>query len=370
MTPSSPYRFTRVAVTAIVTALLVMTVGSCTSNRGTKHAEYCAMMPDSVGLYVGNPVTQMGYQIGEVKAISIDTDSAASVRVDFTVDEPRRLPADVKAVTRATSLLADRSLELVGNPKPGPVLAVGQCISLDRSFTPKSLAQVVGSTTKLLESLSPPGSTNIADTVRGLDQSLTNTGSRVNQLLTTSSSVLDSPDQTIGDIGAVVTNLAQLTDLLRELKDPVKQTLLDTQTAVPHVVKVVEPVADQLFGVLYLFKATADIEVTLGEPLQAMLDSTSVLIRKLAAHAPRVGNLMNVVPWWTDTVVNYFNAHAAHHAIRYRPPLYRIRTPDGVGLCNVLNASSPGSCANVQGTPYAVDVALLQYVLSEAAKRP
>ena len=32
-----------------------------------------------------------------------------------------------------------------------------------------------------------------------------------------------------------------------------------------------------------------------------------------------------------------------------------------------MNASMPGSCANVQGTPYAVDVALLQYVLTQAA---
>ena len=39
-------------------------------------------MPDSVGLYVGNPVTQMGYQIGKVKAI---TPTARDVRVDFTV---------------------------------------------------------------------------------------------------------------------------------------------------------------------------------------------------------------------------------------------------------------------------------------------
>ncbi len=34
-----------------------------------------------------------------------------------------------------------------------------------------------------------------------------------------------------------------------------------------------------------------------------------------------------------------------------------------------MNASMPGSCANVKGTPYAVDVALLQYVLTQAAQR-
>jgi phospholipid/cholesterol/gamma-HCH transport system substrate-binding protein len=34
-----------------------------------------------------------------------------------------------------------------------------------------------------------------------------------------------------------------------------------------------------------------------------------------------------------------------------------------------MNASAPGSCADVGGRPYAVDVALLQYVLTEAQRR-
>jgi hypothetical protein len=34
-----------------------------------------------------------------------------------------------------------------------------------------------------------------------------------------------------------------------------------------------------------------------------------------------------------------------------------------------MNAKTPGTCANVQGTPYAVDVSLLQYVLTQAANR-
>jgi phospholipid/cholesterol/gamma-HCH transport system substrate-binding protein len=33
-----------------------------------------------------------------------------------------------------------------------------------------------------------------------------------------------------------------------------------------------------------------------------------------------------------------------------------------------MNASMPGSCANVQGEPYAVDIALLQYVLSQVRR--
>lgn len=91
-------------------------------------------------------------------------------------------------------------------------------------------------------------------------------------------------------------------------------------------------------------------------------------LRKTSAHAPRLANLLNPVPWWINTLANNVN-NRSWNLLRYRPPLYRIQTPDGVALCNIMNASTPGSCANVQGQPYAADVALLQYVLTEAAKR-
>ncbi|OJZ76083.1 mammalian cell entry protein [Mycobacterium paraffinicum] len=323
-------------------------------------------MPDAVGLYAGNPVTQMGYPIGTVKSVSPGN---SGIRVEFTVTQPRQFPADVKAVIRSTSLLTDRTLELVGTPGSAPKLAAGTCIPLNRSFTPKSLSQVVASTTKLINSISPDGSTNVADTVRGLDQALHATGPRFNQLMTNMAAVLDSPDQAISSIASVIANLAQLTTFVRELSGPIKEILLDLQRTLPNIIRVVKPVGQQLFGTLYLFKMASDIEVTLGEPMQSTFDATSVALRKLSAHAPRLANLLNPVPWWINTAANYLNAHAARHVIRYRPPMYRIRTPDGVGMCNIMNARMPGSCANVQGTPYAVDVALLQYVLTQAANR-
>lgn len=359
------HRAGRMAAIALIAVAVTVAVGSCAPLSGTPRADYCAIMPDSVGLYAGNPVTQMGYRIGTIKSV---TAGPSDVRVDFTVTEDRRLPGDVKAIIRSTSVLADRSLELAGNPRPGPQLRAGECIPLSRSFTPKSLSEVIGSATNLVNSINPDGSTNVGDTVRGIDQAIHNTGPAFNRLLTTSSDVLDSPDQTINAIGSVVRNLAQLTALLTELRAPLKEILVDLQTTLPHVEKASNSV-DLLGSTVVLIKLVADIEVTLGETTQFTLDATSTAVRKLSAHSRRIANLLNPIPWWINSAANYLNLHAAEHVIRYRPPLYRIRTPNGVALCNILNAKTPGSCANVQGTPYAVDVSLLQYVLTQAANR-
>ena len=56
-------------------------------------------------------------------------------------------------MTRSTSILADRALELVGNYESGPKLTPGECIPLARSVTPKSLSEVIGSATNFVNSI-------------------------------------------------------------------------------------------------------------------------------------------------------------------------------------------------------------------------
>jgi virulence factor Mce-like protein len=359
----SPHLF-RIAAIALTAAAVVTLSTSCGGPRKSQpNAEYCAVMPDSIGLYVGNPVTQMGYQIGKVTSI---TPGTTDVRVDFSVTDQRLLPVDVKAIVRSTSILADRSLELVGNSASGPRLHAGQCIPLNRSWTPKSLSEVIGSATTFVNAISPAESTNVGDVVRQVDQALHGNGAGVNKLLTTSSAVVDSPDQTISDIGSVITNLADLTSAVTEIRGPLKEALLNAEQNMSDVAATLDGGNHMVGGFIGAVKAVVDIEENLGSEFQFTLDSTSVALRKLSAHAPWIANLLNPVPWWVNTLANHFNNREFN--ISYRPPLYRIRTPDGLALCGIMNASTPGSCADVAGQPYAVDVALLQYVLTQASR--
>lgn len=361
----SARRLPRAAAAALTAAAVAICGAACLPHHAAQGTQYCAIMPDSVGLYAGNPVTQMGYQIGTVATIA---PFARDVRVDFTVTERRRLPADVKAIMRSSSILADRSLELVGNYDSGPQLRAGECIPLSRSSTPKSLSEVIGSATKFINSINPQHSTNIGEVVRELDQALHNNGTGINHLLATSSATLNSPDQAISDIGSIITNLAQLTSVLTELRGPLKEILYDARQTTPDFVTVLTGGYKLLDALPPLIRMLADLENELGTETQFTLDSTGMMLRKLSAHAPRLANLMNPLPWWINSMANSINNHQ-WNTLRYRPPLYRVRTPDGVLTCNLMNASLPGSCANVQGQPYAVDVGLLQYVLSQATRR-
>lgn len=363
VTSSRSRRATAAALVGVVVSG-AMTGGCARTDTDASHKdEYCALLPDSVGLYVNNPVTQMGYPIGTVTSI---TPNARDVRVDFKLSEDRRLPADVKAIIRSTSILADRSLELVGNPKPGPELTPNACVPVTRSFTPKSLSEVIGSATEFINSINPEGSTNVNDVVRGIDQAIQNTGPGINELLTDTSAVVESPDQAIGDIGTIMTNLADLTTTLVDIRGPLKEVLLDAAKTTVDIDTTLHEGKYIFIGVIPFITLMSDLETELGDETQLTIDSVAAALRKVTPHSNRLANLLNPVPWWINTLANHVNERK--FSLSYRPPLYRIRTPDGFVQCGIMNAQHPGSCANVAGQPYAVDVALLQYVFAEASR--
>jgi phospholipid/cholesterol/gamma-HCH transport system substrate-binding protein len=341
---------------------------SCGGEPEARAINYCALLPDSVGLYVGNPVTQMGLQIGTVNKL---TPSNASVQVDFSATDARPLPHDVKAVVRSVSILADRALELVGNYEGGPKLEPGQCVPLGRSATPKSLSQTIGAANTFITGITPENSTNIGDVINQLDQATTNRLAGINQVLNTSSELLDSPDQAIGDMKSIVGNLATLTETLVAMRDPLKQILNDALITNPYII-------DSTIGVTRftgplgpIAFAVGDIEVNAGDEVQLTLDVLSDVLRINTPHTlgwvSALGGILKPLPWWINSIANHYN-NLNYFPLSYRPPLYRIRTPNGAVVCNVMNFSNPGSCANVAGQPYAVDINLLQYVFMNASQ--
>ncbi|MBI3214213.1 MAG: MCE family protein [Mycobacterium sp.] len=360
---------TRIGSTVLVAGAVVAAGSSCASSVQPSGADFCAIMSDSIGLYVDNPVTQMGYPIGKVTAISADP---GHVRIDFAMTEKRPIPADVKALIRSPTILADRSLELAGNYSGGPQLAPGQCIPLERTVTPKSLSEVIGSADTFVKAISPEGSTNVADSVRGLNQLMQNNGARAGQLITQTSALLDSPDQAVSDMGSIMANLSDLTTSLKEMRGPIKEILQDSVTAVPDVATALDgttrlagPTGAGNLGPL--IEAVAVLETRMGDETQLTLDTVGASVRKLSPHANAFADLLNPVPSWINTVANHYNGHQfSFFNIAYRPPMFRVQTHDGLALCGFMNATTPGSCADVNGQPYAVDIALLQYVLTQA----
>ena len=201
-----------VLAVVVVTAIIGVVAGKgISSGRSvTDGAEggggFCVMINDVIGLYKGNPVTQMGFRVGEVTAIE---NAGSRVKVTFSLDSGRAYPADVTAVTRSKSLLADRSLELVGNYTGGPTLRKGQCIT--KSFTPKNINEFAGSASDFLKDLSDNGGLDLQKALDGADTAFAGTGPKAHAMYVNAAKAAQDPDGFTADIGSAIRDMAPLT---------------------------------------------------------------------------------------------------------------------------------------------------------------
>ncbi len=197
-----------VVITAIIGAVVGRGIssGSSTVDGAQGGDGFCAKLNDVIGLYKGNPVTQMGFRVGKVTAVE---NIGSQVKVTFSLDSGRAYPADVTAVTRSKSLLADRSLELVGNYAGGPTLQPGQCIN--KSFTPKNINEVAGSASDFLRDLSDNGGLDLQKALDGADTAFSGTGAKSHSMFENAAKAARDPDGFTADIGSAIRDMAPLT---------------------------------------------------------------------------------------------------------------------------------------------------------------
>ncbi|AHH19871.1 Mce family protein MceD [Nocardia nova SH22a] len=357
-----------IGVGAVVALALVGAVGFTVVDPGgsASRSGFCAQMPDAVGLYPGNPVTQMGLAVGRVDRIVPRGDH---VEVSFVLDGDRRFPADVRAVTRSKSILADRSVELVGNYHAGPELTAGQCIPVEHSFTPKSISEIAGSAADFIDALSPDDDKeSFEKAVDGFEQALRGQGDNARTMMLHASAAAASPDRLTADIGAIIENMAPLSDEALQ-RWPAIQAILDRMPEVVGAgIDLWPGVVDVCVGVGWLVNLLHDIQTNYGGDIWPVLQGPVVdAIHLAASRSKDIASLLDSVP----PVAAMLRQQAANDgglSIDYRPPTVRLDSPAGAELCDAANRTAPGSCATADGHPQVPAAGLLDLVLAKGRR--
>ncbi|MFI9411384.1 MlaD family protein [Nocardia gamkensis] len=341
-----------IAVTLAVAATTVIATATIVRHSGTADAEgaepadggegYCVDMPDAIGLYPGNPVTQMGFRVGAVSAVQQRGDH---VRIEFELDGGRRYPADVQVVTRSKSLLADRSLELVGNYTAGPSLRPGDCVPRERAHTPKSISEIAGSAADFIDALSAAGDDSVQGSIAGLNTALDGTSAAMNSMLSHAAAAASSPDQVTADIGAAIMNMAPLTqDALRDW-DRISSILDRMPQIAAQGTELFGYVARFDRGIGWLVAVIYDIQRRYGDQLWPLMHGPVADVISLAAtRAPDLAQLYGSIPA-VVTAVNYQQQSGGGISLPYRPPSVPIDPAvcDLLGPHCVQNEFAPGT---------------------------
>ncbi|WP_330254960.1 MlaD family protein [Nocardia sp. NBC_00565] len=313
------------AVIAAVTATGTITYARAAGAGTARASGYCALMADGVGLYVGNRVTQMGYSVGRIDGVRPEGDH---VEVSFSLDTGREYPADVRAVTRSKSILADRSLELVGNYEEGPRLARGRCIALQATATPKSLSEITGSAGDFIDHIAPDdGTRSVAQAVDGLTRALAGNGDPAHQLMQTAAQAMASPDRMVSDIGAIIHESAPLTSDALAHWSSIHHVLDIMPTVLTSATYGLWPgVNDLLVGMGPLVAVLYEIQTQYGADIWPMADQLADVIHLAATRAGDIAKFLEVIP----PIAAFLGTVGRNEsAVRYRPPTVMVSAPDG-----------------------------------------
>jgi phospholipid/cholesterol/gamma-HCH transport system substrate-binding protein len=158
MSPTKRPTLTRPVIVALAVAFAAMTaialVVVAIPGNDRRPLTVTAQFEDAVGLYAGNAVSVLGMQVGIVTSV---VPKDGYVEVELEIDRGVTIPADVQAVTVATSILTDRHIELTPPYRSGPTLQDGDVLSLPRTRTPVEFDRTLAMADKLSRALGGNG---------------------------------------------------------------------------------------------------------------------------------------------------------------------------------------------------------------------
>ena len=333
----------------IVTVVAAVVVGLKVFDPTPDMRGYCALMPDSIGLFEGSAVSIMGVNIGSVTSIA---PQGASSRVDFDIPADRKLPTDVGATTVADSLIADRRLAVIGNEPAGSGWDSSNCI--DKTVTPKSLTQTFTALAQLADELNgqgdPESDNQIADGIAALNNSTSGTSEQINRIVHQLGAALDSPDAAIADIGDLIDTLAELAHSARNGWGDVRLMVTRlteefeaaTRLAIPPIVEIMDALHDVL-------PAANDLTRMFGTPLLNSLDAHQDLPRLITAGVADLSDIVAMLPAISSAFTSSLDPETHRVSLTYAPPRVAIPEQNAAQVCAALDTLARRGCPDESG---------------------
>ncbi|KXP08242.1 hypothetical protein AXK57_17435 [Tsukamurella pulmonis] len=353
----------------LVTALAVTVVGSIIAaalyisrTPDKPQARYCALMPDAIGLYVGNPVTRLGVPIGKITGIRPEN---AAARVEFSVDDDQSVTAGTGAVTVAASLIASRQLALIDDTRTDPP-ALGQGSCLTSTKTPQSLSRSLSSlgdaASELTAGGGPEQAKQVQDSLTSLAKSVDGTGPDISGVIGNLAVLLQDPGPGIGDVGRTIESFSSLTGGMTSNWSPLKQLLVTAPDGLADVIiptaRTTETLAEALIP---LGKMLRDLISHYGHNLWPILDTVIPASRVVSAGVKNWGDLLGVFPPLIDAFTVSFDQRTLGLKVTYTPPSTKMVARNPELTCANINRIAPGQCRVVD--PGHIDVDLISAIL-------
>ena len=202
-------------VVAVLIAVVLAAVGgaiAASGGGGTTHLT--AYFTRTIGLYTGNDVRILGVKVGSIDKMTV---VGTRVRVEMSINNKDKLPADVQAVIIPPSVVSDRYIQLTPAYSGGPTLPDKSVLDTDRTQVPLEFDEIFRNLDQLNVALGPQGANKNGALSRLINisaKNLAGNGDVLNGALKQFSAAISTLAGSRGDLFATVRQLQQFTSTL------------------------------------------------------------------------------------------------------------------------------------------------------------
>ncbi|WP_290053972.1 MCE family protein [Amycolatopsis solani] len=278
-----------IAVTALATTLLAVSI----TNTGVGATErYTAKFLDATSLNVGDDVRISGVRVGQVESLDIADHNRALVA--FSLDQGRRLPADVKAVIKYRNMVGQRYIALErGSTATREQLPEGGEIPLERTTPALDLTDLFNGFKPLFQALSP----NDVNELSGeIVQVLQGEGGTVESLLAHTGSLTTTLAGRDKVIGEVIGNLNSVLKTVNGKGDALANLVSTLRQLVSGLAGDRAAIGDAISGIGDLTQSTAGLFEQARPPLKNSIAGLKELAGGLVQNQSDVDSFLTNLP--------------------------------------------------------------------------
>jgi len=191
--------------------------------RGPAGYRVTAYFTEAIGVHAGSDVKILGVSAGKIDSVRPE---GTQVRVEMTVDHGIDLPADVRAVVVAPSVVADRFVQLAPAYTNGPKLAPHSSLGVEKTATPVELDQLYGSLKQLTGELGPGGVNNtgaLSDLINAGAANLKGNGLTLRSTIENLGKATKTLTGSQANLFGTIDNLQKFTTMIRDNDSQVRQ---------------------------------------------------------------------------------------------------------------------------------------------------
>ncbi|MBJ8346719.1 MlaD family protein [Antrihabitans sp. YC2-6] len=362
-------------VVALATGAVVTVTGKGYYDAHRGPIPICGYFRDAVGLYEGNKVTMLGVQIGNITEIE-PVDDHVLVRMD--VDRKATLPAELGAVTIASSIVTDRRVELTPGYTGGATFDSSACIPLERTRTPVGFTESMRAITQLSNDitgkdenapLQAPPPDELSHAINVLAGQVESVAEPLNGSIKNVSGLLgDSASAANFILRQVLDNVGKISQGLDAGNSGAEFTLSAAADAANILTEIIPDIVRITHDVSVWVPTIARFIYRWGEPLVAGADYAYPHVHTFLSNVPAAVDVLRQIPPAAQNMMRMFDEDLGAGRLQYRPPSFRVNPQLAQDVCMIAVQVYP-ACNRDFTTGGAMDLGIVQLILAAAGQR-